>query len=74
MNRCDPGRGSAPKKEAVPVSASDKVKNAAQSAKGDIKKAAGHATNNPRLEAEGQADKTGGSLKQAGEKVKDAFK
>jgi uncharacterized protein YjbJ (UPF0337 family) len=56
------------------MSASDKVKNAAQSAKGDLKKAAGHATNNPRLEAEGQADKTGGSLKQAGEKVKDAFK
>jgi uncharacterized protein YjbJ (UPF0337 family) len=56
------------------MSASNKVKNAARSAKGDIKKAAGHATNNPRLETEGQADKTAGSLKQAGEKVKDAFK
>jgi uncharacterized protein YjbJ (UPF0337 family) len=56
------------------MSATDKAKNAAQSAKGDIKKAAGHATNNPRLEAEGRADKTSGSLKQAGEKVKDAFK
>ncbi len=56
------------------MGATDKVKNAAQSAKGDMKKAAGQATNNPRLEAEGQADKTGGSLKQAGEKVKDAFK
>jgi uncharacterized protein YjbJ (UPF0337 family) len=52
----------------------DKVKNTAQSAKGSVKEATGRATGNRSLEAEGMADKTAGSLKQAGEKVKDAFK
>jgi uncharacterized protein YjbJ (UPF0337 family) len=56
------------------MSATDKVKNVAQSAKGDVKEAAGRATGNRDMEAEGKADKTVGSLKQAGEKVKDAFK
>ncbi len=50
--------------------ASDKVK----AAKGKVKKKAGQAVGNPRLEAEGRADQTEGNLKQAGEKVKDAFK
>jgi uncharacterized protein YjbJ (UPF0337 family) len=52
----------------------DKVKNTAQSAKGNVKQAAGKVTGNRDLEAEGALDKTAGSLKQAGEKVKDAFK
>jgi uncharacterized protein YjbJ (UPF0337 family) len=52
----------------------DKVKNTAQSAKGSAKEAAGRATNNRDLEAEGIVDKAAGNLKQAGEKVKDAFK
>jgi uncharacterized protein YjbJ (UPF0337 family) len=52
----------------------DKVKNAAQTAKGNVKEATGRATNNRDLEAEGMADKAAGNLKQAGEKVKDAFK
>jgi uncharacterized protein YjbJ (UPF0337 family) len=56
------------------MSATDKVKNAAQSAKGNVKEAAGRTTGNRDLEAEGKADQTIGSLKQAGEKVKDAFK
>jgi uncharacterized protein YjbJ (UPF0337 family) len=56
------------------MSATDKVKNAAQSARGNVKEQAGKATNNPRLEAEGRGDKVVGSLKQAGEKVKDAVK
>jgi uncharacterized protein YjbJ (UPF0337 family) len=54
------------------MSAVDKMKNAAQSARGDVKQEAGKATNNPRLEAEGKADSAAGNLKQAGEKVKDA--
>ena len=56
------------------MSATDKIKNAAQSTKGKAKEAAGRATGNRDLEAEGEADQMVGSLKQAGEKVKDAFK
>lgn len=51
----------------------DKAKNKAQEAKGHVKEAAGKATNDSSLEAEGKADKVKGNLKQAGEKVKDAF-
>lgn len=56
------------------MGATDKMKNAAQTAKGDAKQAAGRVTGDRDLEDRGQADKTAGSLKQAGEKVKDAFK
>jgi uncharacterized protein YjbJ (UPF0337 family) len=55
------------------MSSVDKVKNKAQEAKGHIKEAAGKATNDRSLEAKGKKDKAGGNLKQAGEKVKDAF-
>jgi uncharacterized protein YjbJ (UPF0337 family) len=54
--------------------ARNKSRNAAQKAKGQLKEAAGAATGNERLEAEGRADKTKANLKQAGEKVKDAFR
>ncbi len=56
------------------MSATDKAKDKAQAAKGDAKKGAGKALGSPTLEAEGKADKAKGNLKQAGEKVKDAFK
>jgi uncharacterized protein YjbJ (UPF0337 family) len=52
----------------------DKVKNAAQSAKGNIKETAGRVAGDRDMEAEGKTDQAVGSLKQAGEKVKDAFK
>ena len=52
----------------------DKIKNAAEEAKGKIKEATGKATENEELEAEGKSDGVKSSLKQAGEKVKDAFK
>ncbi len=52
----------------------DKVKNAAQEAKGKIKEGFGDLTDNPRLEAEGKADQAAANVKQAGEDVKDAFK
>ncbi len=52
----------------------DKVGNAAEEAKGKLKEKAGDATDNRDLEAEGEADQTKANLKQAGEKVKDAFK
>jgi uncharacterized protein YjbJ (UPF0337 family) len=52
----------------------DKAADKAKEVKGKIKKKAGQAVGNPRLEAEGRVDETEGNLKQAGEKVKDAFK
>jgi len=52
----------------------DKAKNAGQDAKGKSKEAAGKGTDNDRLEAEGEADQSKADVKNAGEKVKDAFK
>jgi uncharacterized protein YjbJ (UPF0337 family) len=52
----------------------DKMKNTGQKISGESKKAAGKVTDNERLEAEGHADSSKADLKQAGEKVKDAFK
>jgi uncharacterized protein YjbJ (UPF0337 family) len=54
------------------MGADKKAADKAKAAKGKIKKTAGKAVGNPRLE--GRADQTEGNLKQAGEKVKDAFK
>jgi uncharacterized protein YjbJ (UPF0337 family) len=51
-----------------------KAANKAKEVKGKIKKKVGQAVGNPRLDAEGRADQAEGDLKQAGEKVKDAFK
>jgi uncharacterized protein YjbJ (UPF0337 family) len=59
---------------AVDNSARNKSRNAAQKVKGQFKEAAGRATGDERLEAKGRADKTKANLKQAGEKVKDAFR
>lgn len=52
----------------------DKAKNAAEDLTGKTKEAAGKATGNERLEAEGRADQTKADAKKAGENVKDAFK
>jgi len=57
-----------------PMSAGDKVKNAAEAAKGKVKETTGDATDNRDLQAEGRAEKTKADLKQAGEKAKDALK
>lgn len=51
----------------------DKISNAAEGAKGKVKEAAGKAMDDEKLEAEGKADQAKADLKQAGEKVKDAF-
>ncbi|MVA75045.1 CsbD family protein [Auraticoccus sp. F435] len=56
------------------MGADDKLRNKAQEMGGKAKEAAGDATGDRDLQAEGQADQTAGGLKQAGEKVKDAFK
>ena len=52
----------------------DKVKNAAQEAKGKVKEGYGDLTNDPELQAEGKADQAAANVKQAGEDIKDAFK
>ena len=59
---------------AVDDSARNKTRNAAQKVKGQFKEAAGRVTGDERIEAEGRTDKTKANLKQAGEKVKDAFR
>jgi uncharacterized protein YjbJ (UPF0337 family) len=56
------------------LSAADKAKDKAQSAKGKAKETAGRAIDDPYLAGEGKVDQVAGDLKQAGEKVKDAFK
>jgi uncharacterized protein YjbJ (UPF0337 family) len=62
------------RQEGTGVSATDKAKDKAQAAKGKVKKGAGKALDDPYLEGEGKAEQVKGNLKQAGEKVKDAFK
>jgi uncharacterized protein YjbJ (UPF0337 family) len=52
----------------------DKARNKADELKGQAKEKAGQATGDENLEAEGQADQAVADVKQAGEKVKDAFK
>lgn len=52
----------------------DKIDNKGDELKGKAKEATGKATDDERLEAEGKGDQTGANLKQAGEKIKDAFK
>ena len=56
------------------MSGVDKAKNKAQELAGEGKEAVGDATDNRDLQAEGKKDQAAGNLKQAGEKVKDAFK
>ncbi|GGB71311.1 hypothetical protein N798_16745 [Knoellia flava TL1] len=52
----------------------DKIDNMSEDASGKAKEATGKATDNERLEAEGRADQSKADIKQAGEKIKDAFK
>jgi len=56
------------------MSGTDKMKDKAQELAGQGKEAVGDATDNRDLQAEGRKDQAAGNLKQAGEKVKDAFK
>jgi uncharacterized protein YjbJ (UPF0337 family) len=56
------------------MATTDKAKNSTQGAKGKLKEVAGKVSGNDKLEDQGKADQTSANLKQAGEKVKDAFK
>lgn len=52
----------------------DKINNKADEVIGKVKDRVGGATGDRDMQAEGQAQKSKGNLKQAGEKIKDAFK
>lgn len=52
----------------------DKMDNKGQDLSGKAKEATGKVTGDEELQAEGKGDQLGANLKQAGEKVKDAFK
>jgi uncharacterized protein YjbJ (UPF0337 family) len=56
------------------MATSDKARNTAQQAKGKLKETVGKVSGNDKLRAEGKADQVKGDIKQAGEKLKDAFK
>jgi len=52
----------------------DKMQDKAEELKGEAKERYGGATGDESAQAEGKTDKAKADLKQAGEKVKDAFK
>ena len=56
------------------VSFTDKLRNKAQELRGRIQRNTGEVTGNRNLQAKGGADEVKGNLKQAGEKIKDAFR
>lgn len=72
IHRCAEEHGSLGKEShmATEDKAADKVKEL----KGKAKEAVGDVTDDDTLKGEGAADQTEGNLKQAGEKVKDAFR
>jgi uncharacterized protein YjbJ (UPF0337 family) len=52
----------------------DKMENKKDEAKGAAKEQLGKATDDEQMQQEGKTDQTKSNLKQAGEKVKDAFR
>jgi uncharacterized protein YjbJ (UPF0337 family) len=56
------------------MGADDKMDNKTEQLAGKAKEKVGETTGDEQLEAEGHTDQVKGDLKQAGEKVKDAFK
>jgi uncharacterized protein YjbJ (UPF0337 family) len=58
----------------IAMSAVDKAKNAVEDASGKAKEAIGKVSGDRETEAEGRTDQSKADLKNAGEKVKDAFK
>jgi uncharacterized protein YjbJ (UPF0337 family) len=56
------------------MSGEDKFDAKAEELKGKAKETTGRATDDEELEAEGRGEQIKGDLKQAAEKVKDAFK
>jgi uncharacterized protein YjbJ (UPF0337 family) len=60
--------------ELISMSALDKAKNKVEDLGGQAKEASGKATGDKSTENEGKVDQVKANLKDAGEKVKDAFK
>ena len=56
------------------MGADDKFSNKAEELKGRAKEAVGDATDNEQWQAEGRAERAKADIKQAAEKVKDAFR
>jgi uncharacterized protein YjbJ (UPF0337 family) len=56
------------------MGATDKIKNTVEDVKGKAKEAAGSASGDKGMEREGKVDQVKSDLKDAGEKVKDAFR
>ena len=56
------------------MSGTDKMKNKSEETTGKAKESLGKATGDDDMRAEGKADQSKGSAKQAGEKIKDVFK
>lgn len=56
------------------MSGADKARNKMRQLTGKLKEAIGRATRDRALEAEGRADQRAAHLRDAGEKVKDAFR
>lgn len=56
------------------MGADEKFSNKADEMKGRAKEAVGDATDNEQWQAEGRAERAKANIKQAGEKVKDAFR
>ena len=73
MARVSPHRQLIPMRR-LDMSAIDKAKNAVQDVAGKAKEALGDATGDESVKNEGKRDQAGADLKDAGEKVKDAFK
>ncbi|MDA4110233.1 general stress protein CsbD [Mycobacterium holsaticum DSM 44478] len=61
-------------KRSIAVSGTDKAKNKVDDLGGKAKEAAGNLTGDKSTRDEGRADQAKSSLKDAGEKIKDAFK
>ncbi len=56
------------------MGAEDKTRNKVEEIQGDAKEKVGAATGDDELRHQGERDQSKANLKQAGEKVKDAFK
>jgi uncharacterized protein YjbJ (UPF0337 family) len=62
------------KRELTVMSGTDKAKNKAQDLGGKAKEAVGKVTGDKGTRDEGKSDQTKSNVKDAGEKIKDAFK
>ncbi len=63
-----------PRGTSTAMGTDDKIRNKIDELAGRGKETAGRVTGDPDLEAEGRGERAASNLKQAGEKIKDAFK